>query len=263
MASITQDNIVQNDGKIGAYDSNGELYLSVNTDSLIGNTTKIFDTTEDNNDPMISDSTFNAHREAIIRKSIETNLLTVIANYNIQNVGSYEFALPVIDEDNWYKIVNNVSVISFLQGIPISQKYYNNYSVITSTKNEEVINEQSVYLLTEIGNTIEYHQPGCEELRKNQSSISGIYTSLSFLRQTVKLSETNIHYFYPQARNGKTITGCYNCIVNATGNYNIDNIIANNVKDINGHNLDVNNIRKVYFTGLARERHDLYRTSKF
>ncbi len=263
LSSITQEDIVQNDGRVGAYTENGNLYLSVNTDDLRGNTKYIFDTRGNNNDPMLSGSTFNEHRQAIIRKSIETNLLTVIANYNIQNVGSYEFVLPVIDEENWYRIANNVSAVSFMQGIPISQKYYNNYSVITSTKNEEVINEQSVYLLTEEGNSIEYHQPGCEELRTKQNNITGIYTSLSFLRQTVKLSETNIHYFYPQARNGKTITGCYNCIVNATGNYNIDDIISNNVKDTNGHSLNISNVRKVYFTGLARERYDLYRTSKF
>ena len=265
LKNLTQNNIVQSDGKVGAFTEKGELYLSVNTDNLgTGVTKKIFDVKGNNNDPMLSGSTFNAHREAVIRKSIETNLLTVIANYNIQSASTYQFVLPVIEEDNWYNIVNNVSVIAFMQGLPISQKYYNNYSVITNTRNEEVVNEQSIYVLTEIGNNIEYHQPGCEYLLENQDKVSGVYTSLSFLRQTVKVNEANIHYFYPQARKNKTMTGCYNCIVNATGNYDIDEIISGKIIDEEGNVKDIskNKARKAYLTGIARERYNLYRTSE-
>lgn len=265
LKNLTQNNIVQSDGRIGAFTADGELYLSVNTNNLGANATrKIFDVTGTNNDPMLSNSTFNAHREAVIRKSIETNLLTVIANYNIQSESTYQFVLPVIEESNWYNIANNVSIIAFMQGLPMSQKYYNNYSVITNTRNEEVINEQSIYVLTENGSSIEYHQPGCEHLLANQDKISGVYTSLSFLRQTVKVNEANIHYFYPQARKNKTMTGCYNCIVNATGNYDIDEVISGRIVDEEGNVTDItnSNVRKAYLTGLARERYNLYRTSE-
>ena len=73
---------------------------------------------------MLSDSTFNNHRIAIIRKSIETNLTTAIANYNIQSGSNYEYVMPVINDADWYKIVNNVSIASFMQGIPIGQKLF-------------------------------------------------------------------------------------------------------------------------------------------
>ena len=224
----------------------------------------IFDTTQDDNDPMISSSVFNEHRIAVIRKSIETNLTTAIANYNSQSGSTYEFVMPKIDEVSWYSIENNVSIISFMQGMPIGQKYFNDYSVITNTKNEEVINSQSVYVVTknDDGN-YEYHQPGCKVLIDNSNKITGVYTNLSFSRQTLKVSEDSYRYFYPQARIKKTTTGCYNCIVNASGDYNIDDIIKGEVEGYKtGDNKKkLNILRKRYLTGLARERYDLYKSN--
>lgn len=224
----------------------------------------IFDTTQADNDPMVSSSVFNEHRLAVIRKSIETNLTTAIANYNSQSGSNYEFVMPKIDEVSWYSIENNVSIISFMQGMPIGQKYFNDYSVITNTKNEEVINSQSVYVVTknDDGN-YEYHQPGCKVLIDNSNKITGVYTNLSFSRQTLKVSEDSYRYFYPQARKGKTTTGCYNCIVNASGDYNIDDIIKGEVEGYKtGDNKKkLNILRKRYLTGLARERYDLYKSN--
>ena len=224
----------------------------------------IFDTTQADNDPMVSGSAFNEHRIAVIRKSIETNLTTAIANYNSQSGSNYEFVMPKIDEVSWYSIENNVSIISFMQGMPIGQKYFNDYSVITNTKNEEVINSQSVYVVTENDDgNYEYHQPGCKVLIDNSNKITGVYTNLSFSRQTLKVSEDSYRYFYPQARKGKTTTGCYNCIVNASGDYNIDDIIKGEVEGYKtGDNKKkLNILRKRYLTGLARERYDLYKSN--
>lgn len=232
----------------------------------------IFDTTQADNDPMVSSSVFNEHRIAVIRKSIETNLTTAIANYNLQSGSNYEFVMPKIDEVSWYSIENNVSIISFMQGMPIGQKYFNDYSVITNTKNEEVINSQSVYVVTQNTNkkdvnygNYEYHQPGCKVLIKNSynNTITGVYTNLSFSRQTLKVSEDSYRYFYPQARIEKTTTGCYNCIVNASGDYNIDDIISGSVKykDKDIDEVKLYNLRKRYLTGLARERYDLYKSN--
>ena len=243
LGNITQRDVIKIDGSGNNTIGNDTNYLSENT----GNS-KIFATRENSkNDPMLSDSTFNNHRIAIIRKSIETNLTTAIANYNTQSGSNYEYVMPVINDADWYKIVNNVSIASFMQGIPIGQKYFNNYSVITNTKNEEVINSQSMYILERNdGGDLEYHQVGCEKLlekvrnAKNDGSIERgqftmtSYTDLSFLRQTVKVSETKLEYFYPHgvdnsnisgSANFKYLTGCYNCIVNSNADYNIDGII--------------------------------------
>lgn len=272
LKDVDQSNALKMDGgdtPIG----NDATYLSVNT-----GTEKIFDTTQSYNDPMKAESTFNTHRVAIIRKSLETNLSAAIANYTTQNaLSTYEFTLPLIDEERWYDVANNVSIISFMQGIPIGMKYFNNYSVITNTKNEEVVNAQSLYILAQDKNAdatgkkaIEYHQPGCKTLIDNVYSgkveIIGAYNSLSFLRQTAKISEANSQYFYPQARLGTTTTGCYNCIVNAAVDYDIDSIIEGEIKHyLEGDTLytanQIKEIRKTYLTALARERYDLYKSN--
>lgn len=111
------------------------------------------------NDPLVAGSTFNENRAAVIRKSIETNLAAAIHNYSAErtlvstsveyeNI-NYEFSLPVLSEEDWYKITNKVSMISFMQGIPIGHKYFNNYCVMTNDNNEEVVNKENIYLITQ------------------------------------------------------------------------------------------------------------------
>lgn len=286
LGNITQKDVIKTDSNGNSTIGNDTNYLSENT----GNS-KIFATSgKSDNDPMLSNSIFNNHRIAIIRKSIETNLTTAIANYNIQSGSNYEYVMPVINDADWYKIVNNVSIASFMQGIPIGQKYFNNYSVITNTKNEEVINSQSMYILERNdGGDLEYHQVGCEKLlekvrnaKKDGSIERGqftmtAYTDLSFLRQTVKVSETKLEYFYPHgvdnsnisgSANFKYLTGCYNCIVNSNSDYDIDGIIKGEIKDYltektlyNKNNFELEAVRKTYLTGLARERYDLYKSN--
>ena len=83
-------------------------------------------------------SEFNQHRLAVIRYSIEKNLSIAIANYNQYSDSTNNFQMPELKETDWDKILNNISIISFLQGLNIGGKVYNGYSVITNTKNEEV-----------------------------------------------------------------------------------------------------------------------------
>lgn len=286
LGNITQKDVIKTDSNGNSTIGNDTNYLSENT----GNS-KIFATSgKSDNDPMLSNSIFNNHRIAIIRKSIETNLTTAIANYNTQSGSNYEYVMPVINDVDWYKIVNNVSIAAFMQGIPIGQKYFNNYSVITNTKNEEVINSQSIYILEQTnGSDLEYHQIGCEKLleKVKKAKADGTldrkqftmtaYTDLSFLRQTVKVSETQVKYFYPHgvdnsnisgSNNYRYLTGCYNCIVNSNSNFDIDEIIKGEVKDYltgktvyNKNNFELEAVRKTYLTGLARERYDLYKSN--
>ena len=132
---------------------------------------KIFNVSK-TNDPLLSNSTFDENRKSVIRKSIETNLTAAIANYNMYTTNTYEFKLPVLNEIEWEKITNNVSVISFLQGIPIGYKYYNNYCVITNNDNEEVVKKENIYIITqEDDGTREYHLPGCTHLLEMTKTI--------------------------------------------------------------------------------------------
>ncbi len=245
-----------------------EFYLSENTGDE-----NIFEFS-DTNDPMLSDSTFNNHRLAVIRKSIETNLNAVISSY--QNTALYEYEMPIMSSQDWYKILNNVSVVSYMQGMPMAgYRYYNNYAVITNNVNKEVVTNENIYIVTEktggTDNSREYHLPGCKELidgvKGGSLSIIGAYSTASFQRQTVKISENNEKHFYFQARGGDTLTSCYNCVVNATGNYSADDIIKGEIRHYENKNnvlydkKDLKEIRTAYLKALAREKYNLYKTN--
>ena len=276
MSEITQaDTLRFEDGStpIGTTDT---TYLSQNT-----GTEPIFNTKNDNNDPLVSSSVFNNHRLAVIQKSIETNLITVISRYNTNTLLNY--AMPVISEEDWYQIVNNVSVVSFMQGLSIGYRFYNNYAVVTNNINKEVVNSNNIYIVADdSSNNREYHQPGCKELLEGVKSgnltIVGAYSTASFQRQSIRKSENSAEdeYYYLQAKNGKYLTGCYNCIVNNTPNYSIDDIISGAAlvdfvnSTENGGTGEISfeagdsayiQVREAYMTALARERYDIYKSN--
>ena len=252
-----------------AINANGEeLKFGVDT-----GTGKIFVANEDN-DPLMSDSIFNENRMQVIKKSIESNLVAAIANYNIYSSNSYEFSLPILQETDWEKITNNVSVISLLQGLPIGYKYYNNYCVLTNNSNEETVKKENIYIITENAGAREYHLVGCKHLIEDSTETitATAYSNLSFLRQTVRKAENNYLWFYPQNRDGKTITACYNCIVNSTDVYSTEQILKGKITEKNGDtgqeelkydttNSRLKRIRELYIRALARERNDLYQAN--
>lgn len=224
---------------------------------------KIFSFSSRNN-PLVSGSTFNENRMSVIRKTIETNLSSAIANYNAGSGGTYEFEMPIFSEDDWDKLLNNISLSVFMQGLPIKAKYFNSYCIITNDKNEEVVTEDGIYILTQNSNgIIEAHLPSCKDLIDNNYNIVGAYNAIDFERQTVVISENNEVHYYPQA-----YTKCYDCIVNVSVNYETEGIIQGRVMRYNLNtnsyeplNKDITSLRKTYLTALGRERYDLYRTN--
>lgn len=218
-------------------------------------TEPIFETK--NQDPEDVASTFNQHRTAVIKNSIISNLITAINSYN-GNISSYEYALPELTEEDWEKVVNNVCVISFMQGMPIGGKYFNNYVVIPNDKNNEFVDVDSIYILTSDG---QYHMPNCTELVENsayQQTIVGGYINTSFEKQTMDGS-----YYYKHVQNSNVqmpYTACYNCIVNAGGKYDLQNdIFANETNRIGSYDISI--LRNSYLTFLAREKYNLYKTN--
>lgn len=219
----------------------------------------------DNNNPLISSSVFNQNRTSVIRKSIESNLATAIANFG--STSEYEFVMPIFTEEDWDKLVNNISVAAFMQGIPIGAKYYNNYYVITNDKNKEVVTTDSIYVLTEDG---EVHLSTCKDMIDNKKTVIAAYKNIDFERQSVVITEGNERYYYPHA-NAK----CYNCMVSIAEIYDIDDLIAGIIQSYNANtdeyeknneatrNLTDTNLRKIYLTALAREKYDLYRTNSY
>lgn len=260
---ITQENAVNENGE--------KIIFDVSTED-----NEIF-VANSENDPLIEYSTFDENRREVIKNSIRTNLITAIAQYNMYSSNSYEFSLPEFQEVDWEKITTNVSVISFLQGIPIGHKYYNNYCVLTNNNNEENIKRENIYVITQNTTTKarEYHSAGCKHLlEESEDKIIVAYSNLNFIRQTVRISENNYMYFYPQNISNNKITACYYCIVNATDAYTIDQIMKGKITELDEttneektkynvsltgkQNERFKKIREEYIKALARERHDLY-----
>lgn len=204
----------------------------------------------DNNGVAIEEpnSNFNQHRLAVIRYSIEKNLSIAIANYNNYTTVKTNFLMPELQEDEWEKIINNVSIITFMQGLSIGGKVYNGYAIVTNTKNKEVVSEDSIYITTSDG---QYHKPTDNDLLGNNTIVSGVL-NVDFERKSI-VSNTGITtYYYPKMQ-----LGCYNSIVTHTNVNDTDNIYDY----LESHKSDSMNLARAYFTALGRERYGMYKTN--
>ncbi len=213
---------------------------------------KIFDF-GDMNRTSIEDpnSNFNQHRLEVIRYSIEKNLSIAIANYNKFSGADANFQMPKLKEDEWEKIINNVSIISFLQGLNIGGKIYNGYSIITNNKNEEVVNEDSIYMVTYDG---QYHRANDNDLVNNNNIVEGVL-NIDFERKSRVDESTGVtKYFVPKQYNSQAITGCYTSIVNQN-NVNATDNFYKYMAEKGGL------LAQKYFTALGRERYGLYKTN--
>ncbi len=139
-------------------------------------------------------SDFNQHRLAVIRYTIEKNLSIAIANYNrYASATSANFQMPELQEDEWEEILNNVSIISFMQGLSIGGKIYNGYSIVTNTKTKEVVNTDAIYIITNDGY---YHRATDTDLIGNNNIQDVAYLNIDFERNSVT-NGTTTQYFYP------------------------------------------------------------------
>lgn len=190
-----------------------------------------------------SDSIFNSHRLDVIKYSIERNLAIVIENFNHYSGSTNKFSMPKLQDHEWDAILNNVSMISFLQGLSIGGKIYNGYSIVTNNKNEEFVGEDTIYILTSDQN---YHRVKDSDLSTLNLSGARGYFNMDFERKAGESSTGLMVYYYPV----EGVTGCYNSIVNQRG---IQNSSINDILTANP------TLAKIYYTALGRERYGMYR----
>lgn len=219
----------------------------------------------DNNIPENRDSIFYMHKEAVIRKKVEDSLMTAIANYNQFSRLNYEFVLPNLKETDWENITTKICMTSFVQGLSIKGKYYNNYATVVSNTNTEFVNKNDLIVLANDGN---YHTLNCKELIKetanNNSFATTAYSKRNLSRQKIKIEKNSaIYYYYPHIVNNtkKNYLNCYKCIANLSEVYSFEQVVNGEITDENGNILytkeRLNKIRTIYFTSLAREKFDL------
>lgn len=173
-------------------------------------------------------SKFNDEKYNVIETSLVNNL--VQAMHAFSTYIDSDFQMPELSGEDWDKILNNVCVISFMQGIPCGTTVHNDYVILPSSENEQFVNENSIYYIAfdntigsyESGKNYMYHRIGCSEL-KGQHIIG--YNRLDFLRQVAinqstgdRLKEKDeatgaehdVYYYRHFIENA-----CYYCIVNA------------------------------------------------
>lgn len=243
-----------------AVDSYGQKYKF--GEGTFNSNEKIFEElTSDNINIEDSNSSFNAHKLQVIKNSIESNLITAISNYNNVSTSDVNFAMPKLQEYEWEEVTQNISMISFLQGLNIGGKVYNGYAIVPNNHNEDYISEDSIYIL----NNDEYHKVTEEGLENNLSEKAiGIlntdfdrrYTVVSKKEEESKLISKPI-YYYPKGGSAS-----YKSIINANGNSGKS--INETLKDAGKYkttNPNKYNLAQIYYTALGRERFGMYRVT--
>lgn len=227
-----------------------------------GDTTKIF---EDDDGRNVENelSNFNQHRLKVIRRKIEVNLAIAIANYNSYSNVENVFQMPLIKEDEWDQIINNISLISFLQGLPIGGKIYNGYTLVTNSESEEVVNEEYIYILGDDGS---YHKVGDKGFSDGTVKVNAGYyqgntdaggekyrsagrVNLDF-ESVMLLNDDKAFYYYPL----KNYNASYNSVVMQNKINTYDDIY----EYVNSCNA---NLKKAFYTALGRERASKYNTN--
>ncbi len=241
---VKNNNILKNLTFGNAVEENGNTITDKDgtVNGLSGNT-KIF---ESDNNISIEDtnSNFNEHRTAVIRYSIQKNLAMAIANFNKYSSSTNEFQMPNLSEEDWYSLINNVSCISFLQGLPIGGKIYNGYAVANNNKTQEFVSKESIYILSDDSY---YHRVNENNLNE-KSNLQGFF-NVDFERKVYSVGDTKA-YVYPHNQ-----VGSYDSIVTQTQTepkfYENENTYLSNKT----------NLAKAYYTALGRERYSMYRVN--
>lgn len=193
-------------------------------------------------------SNFNEQRKAVIRYSIESNLSVAIANFNKYSNSTNDFQMPKLKETEWELLEDQVSIISFLQGLSIGGKVYNGHTVVINDKTEEVVKEEDIYITTIDGY---YHRVNDEHFKSEISAsdiVTGVLATDFEIRKDAKVGL----YYIPKEQ-----LGCYTSIVNQENvNHKYSSIYEYLLQ--NTGKLDA--LKKVYYTALGRERWALYRT---
>lgn len=203
------------------------------------------------NDVAYATSVLAQHKKDIIINTIEKNLSQATAQAQAMNL-NYEYRLPQLSYDEWEQALSNISIIAFMQGMPIGLKYYNNYAIATSTLNKEFVDPDELYFAGKDDQY--YHQRQCEQA--TGSDYVG-YRSIDYVAKSYEKSDngtTSTKYYYPHAhadvsnRSIYSVLECYYCLVNRS-TYNA----ANNKANWNDN--PYNNWTDSYYNALARERY--------
>lgn len=149
---------------------NKDVIDDINTDE-----TSVLKITRNNNNsalPDASPSTFNDEKYKVIMDSVTNNLIQSMYIYG-RNTNN-NFQMPKLTGDDWATILHNPCFIAFMQGVPVGTTIYNDYAIIPSSENKEIVSENLIYYINvdDNGNAVgAYHRAWCPELLASQKII--------------------------------------------------------------------------------------------
>lgn len=213
-----------------------------------GDETKIFAINSTNNNPESQDSDFVQHKRNVIKNSIQYNLNSAISTFNDTYYNSeVSYRLPVLRDEDWENVLNNVSIVTFLQGMPCGTKRFNSYSVVKSNNNNTSVDIENMYFVNKNvynNGKDNYHMYDCPDLGSDGSndyvadqSAEFKYDAKRILAKVKDADQTienldNIVCLYDDS------TNTYYVANKQDGEIQIgDEIPAENVQNYNGHDL--------------------------
>ena len=155
-------------------------------------------------------------------------------------------------------------MITFLQGLNIGGKIYNGHSIISNNNNEDFVSEDSIYILVSDDKKM-YHRVTEKGLEGKINNHSRGVLNIDFDRRVANVSigkdedrtkKTSIIYYYPMGN-----LASYDSIINYNGGgtnkstYEYVKALANSADPRE------QNLAKIYYTALGRERYGMYRVT--
>ncbi len=223
------------------------------TDDLNFTYKEIFTINENNNpgNPETEkNSAFYQHKNQVIQKHIMENLAQAIYMYEGESG-----QLPNLTGEEWEQVLGNVSIVSFLQGIPIGLKTYNSYAIATSTNNKEYVDPNEIYFIN--NNDEYYHRCYCNKTYETATDYIG-YRSVDFVERNYITDESGneeTKYYYLHNSGTNASMSCYYCLVNRANYmpYLTVNTPEKTADDPGGPKTQA--YKTAYDTALARERY--------
>ncbi len=202
-----------------------------------------------------SDSKFNQHRRDVIRAVIQTNLSTAISGFSTYSnaEGNTEFIMPKISEEDWDLLENNVCMVTFLQGFPIGDRIYNNYSVVPNTKTKEYVDEDDIYVIKDDNTYAKINEK--DYSLKNTLEYSPAVWKINF-----ELRKIGEKMYAPMCYSDEPPTPYLESYSSMIGD-NLDNITNSDIyKYIRTKSDD---IKRAYYMALGRERKGMFRFTNY
>lgn len=119
-----------------------------------------------NSDLLQDDQLFDEVRRRTIIETLQEDISYMINKHNeiAKQFGiSYQFSLPVIEEEDWYQSVDNIGMLVFFQGMPIGieRNYYNHYAFGGS----QLLKGDGYYIQENFSSgLLYYHRKDCQSL---------------------------------------------------------------------------------------------------